>query len=353
MNATNNDSKGVELLMEIEAKLIEMKYDEHKAMVKGKETTNPDVRVKMYGEDKGVVSWDKNLPKVLGREVTEKERIRGAVFYMTADGDILKDGEGWPQELQEYVLYADQVIAEKGLLRPTPTVTQEINVRKEADNTSAMQSAKSDSQQLPAIRSELPATVPVQTQTGMTVVNKNAPTAVRVNDIDIPNEYIVWYATRQNGKLVGAKPYIVEKGLEYLAGRLGLWTDPRASDPAVPVEQLNGPVGYKVIKYPWTENDMGPKGVCIVEGIVRMANGQVFTDIGTVTPDNTNTMQKKYPLENAITRAKARALRSATQCNICSLEEADIQTSGDKVLVRGAVPNQNGEIIDAEFTVVN
>lgn len=189
--------------------------------------------------------------------------------------------------------------------------------------------AKSEASQEPAQNTSM---VPA-TQNNV-LINHNKTDAIVINEIAVPNEYIVLY--KQGQKLV---PYIKEKGLEFLAGKMGLWVDPRSRDPSVPVDELKPAIDHEVIKYPWVENEFGPKGVCIVKGIVRLANGQIFTDIGTVTAENSNAMQKKYPLENAITRAKARALRDATHCNVCSLEEADLDP-------------KDGKVIDAEFTIV-
>ncbi len=179
-------------------------------------------------------------------------------------------------------------------------------------------------------------------------VNRNKTTAVTVNGIPIPNEHITWYATKQNGKVIGAKAYIDEKGLEYLAGRMGLYIDPRSTDPNFPIEKINPAIQVVPVKMPGQENDWGGKNVCIFKAFVRMKDGQVFEEYGTATPENLNTMQKKYPIEMAITRAKARALRSATACNICSMEEASLEVSGDKVLIKG-LPGENGQIIDAEW----
>ena len=211
---------------------------------------------------------------------------------------------------------------------------------KKADKPALKEQPKEAPEALIPARSQAP-TEPGQS-TAMTVasasqsnalINHNKTDAVVINNIAIPNEYIVLY--KQGNKLV---PFIREKGLVFLAGKMGIWSDPRANDPTFPADKLIPAIDHEVIKYPWVENEFGPKGVCIVKGIVRMSNGQVFTEEGTTTPENMNAMQKKYPLENAITRAKARALRDATHCNVCSLEEADIDPKN---------------IIDAEFTVVS
>lgn len=339
-NTESKPSGAVDVPMEIEAKYVNAGFAPHQ--VKGK--VLPGVYTKEYKDEgeteKGVITWDvKAFP-----EMSQIERIRGK-FYLMRHGEMIDTADEFPGEMQELVLWANQYVADNKLL------VKEINVRKEPAKEMTSQSAKNEasSTQL-AVRDETSPETRVQTQTTVTVMNKNAPTAIRINGFDIPNNHIVWYATRKDGKLVGAKPYIDEKGLEGLAGRMGLWVDPRSSDPTFPIENLIPAIKVIPVKMPQTENEWGGKGDVVFKALVRMANGQIFEEYATANSGNLNSMQKKYPIENCITRAKARALRSATACNICSIEEACIETSGDKVLVRGCVPNQNGEIIDAEYT---
>lgn len=185
-------------------------------------------------------------------------------------------------------------------------------------------------------------------------INKNRATALRINGIDIPNDLIYWYGIKKNGVVVDAQPYVGLKCVEYLASKMDiLFVDPRANDPAVPVNQLARGIDFEVVKNPWVENEWGPKGVAVVRGFFRTKDGQVYSDLGTATSENTNGMQKRNLLEQAISRAIVRSGRMATHCNLCSVEEANLEISKDKVLVKGGLPNEHGEIIDAEFNIIS
>lgn len=214
------------------------------------------------------------------------------------------------------------------------------------------QSAKSEPSQEPSQNTALSTTSAGDNKL-VVGINKNRQTAVTINGVEIPNEHIFWYGIRKAGKVVNAKPYIDIKGLEYLATKMDiLYVDPRSKDPNFPINQLVPAIDIEIVKSPWVDNNLGPKGVALVRGIVRTKSGIIYTDIGSAAPENLNGKQKQFPLEQAIARGRGRALRVATFCSMCSYEEADLKIDGNNVVVKG-VPNENGEIIDAEFSLIS
>ena len=234
------------------------------------------------------------------------------------------------------MLYADNFIADNGLIPDTGNAngrdeSKEAPPAVQEKAQEAIARAKAESkprgslppavQQAPAQASQPPALVQQQKPA---IVNHNKFDVIVINEIPIPNQYIVFYSRKlANGKMEPV-PYIVGEGLEYLAGKMGLWQDPRAMDPEFPADKLIPAISVVPVRLPnEDDNGWGVKGDCVFEAIVRTKEGQVWKNYGTATAKNLNEKQKKYPIEMAVRRAKNRAIRTATNCNICSLEEMD------------------------------
>ncbi len=117
---------------------------------------------------------------------------------------------------------------------------------------------------------------------------------------------------------MGDKPYVTKAGLNFVAKKLGI---------TVKVE----PVRYSFEKRP-----DGQK-IAIFKGIATTADGREYVDYGIASMENTTSMiVKGGNLDHmASTRASNRALRLATACGYCSVEE---------------LPEPPQNVIDAEFS---
>ncbi|MBC7545116.1 MAG: hypothetical protein H7338_20510 [Candidatus Sericytochromatia bacterium] len=75
----------------------------------------------------------------------------------------------------------------------------------------------------------------------------------------------------------------------------------------------------ELIQIPTADN----KAVCICRAEVEMQDGRVFTGIGDASPANVSPRLVPSLIRFAETRAKARALRDATNVGMVALEELD------------------------------
>jgi hypothetical protein len=74
-----------------------------------------------------------------------------------------------------------------------------------------------------------------------------------------------------------------------------------------------------LVQIPTADN----KAVCICRAEVEMKDGKVFTGIGDASPANVSPRLVPALIRFAETRAKARALRDATNVGMVALEELD------------------------------
>jgi hypothetical protein len=75
----------------------------------------------------------------------------------------------------------------------------------------------------------------------------------------------------------------------------------------------------EIIQIPTADN----KAVCICRAEVEMQDGRIFTGIGDASPANVSPRLVPALIRFAETRAKARALRDATNVGMVALEELD------------------------------
>jgi hypothetical protein len=117
---------------------------------------------------------------------------------------------------------------------------------------------------------------------------------------------------------MGDKPYVTKAGLNFVGKKLGI---------TVKVEP---------VRYSFEKHQDGMK-IAIFKGIATTEDGREYVDYGIASTENTTQMiVKGGNLDHmASTRASSRALRLATACGYCSVEE---------------LPEPPMEVIDAEFT---
>jgi hypothetical protein len=117
------------------------------------------------------------------------------------------------------------------------------------------------------------------------------------------------------------KPYVLKAGLLFLAKKLG-------------VREIKvKPVHWSFQK----AKDDPLAGVAVAEATVILSDGTVFSDFGVASTENTNKMIHTNLDHMASTRASNRALRLATACGMCSVEE---------------LPDAPPEVLEAEATVI-
>jgi hypothetical protein len=101
---------------------------------------------------------------------------------------------------------------------------------------------------------------------------------------------------------INGKQFVQYAGLVDLAHKIGIQS-----------------VKTDLIQIPTADN----KAVCICRAEVEMKDGKVFTGIGDASPANVSPRLVPALIRFAETRAKARALRDATNVGMVALEELD------------------------------
>lgn len=101
---------------------------------------------------------------------------------------------------------------------------------------------------------------------------------------------------------INGKQFVQYAGLVDLAHKLGIRS-----------------VKTDLVQIPTADN----KAVCICRAEVEMQDGKVFTGIGDASPANVSPRLVPALIRFAETRAKARALRDATNVGMVALEELD------------------------------
>jgi hypothetical protein len=118
------------------------------------------------------------------------------------------------------------------------------------------------------------------------------------------------------------KPYILKAGLLFLAKKNG-------------VKEIK----VKPVHWSFQQGKDDPlAGVAVAEATVVLGDGTVYSDFGVASKDNTNKMIHANLDHMASTRASNRALRLATACGMCSVEE---------------LPDAPPEVLEAEARVVD
>jgi hypothetical protein len=264
-------------------KLNQLGYEMHKDT---KGIVHADVMTKEYVNPsrKGVVSLDPKAAGIIGRELTDVEKQSGTCYVMTEQG-VVTNPEEMPTDLPLYIIFRNQVAADKGNNGKSPAAKSE------------------EKSQVPAIRQNN-APAKAEQSTGLSWGNPVG---------ELPKEAFMTMA---------GKTYILAPGLRFLGRKAG------------------ASIKVKMVHYSFQKSEKDDlAGIAIAEATVTLPNGQVYTDIGIAHPDNagsmiygereefdkkTNTKIKKM-VNNldqlASTRASNRALRLALANGYCSVEE--------------------------------
>lgn len=207
------------------------------------------------------------------------EEIRGNLSMMI-DGDKVYEAASFGPELVKYYQQADAVIEKAGLMSKGPAPTASPAKEAQQAPAASAQEASKGTTAVAIAKAQSPA-----------VKKDFAACAVG----DIPQQFVM---------KLGDKPYVMKAGLLFMAKKMG----------------VKGIV-VKHLHWSFAKDDMA--GVAICEATVTLSDGSVYTDIGVAHKENTNQMiVKGGNLDHmASTRASNRALRLATACGMCSIEE--------------------------------
>jgi hypothetical protein len=250
---------------------------------------NKDIYVHDTPSGRMVVSFVKNVARVLEREPTELEKQVGACYMIKSDGTITDDPKEFSEPLRTYYL---DYLGDK-------------SPAKESTPASSASPAK-EAHPAPAATTQI---VPAQAKTPAA---KKDFVAGQLGDI--PQQFVM--------EMQG-KPYVMKAGLLFMAKKMGV--------KGIQVEAVH----YSFQK----ASDDPLSGVAVCKATVTLQDGSVYSDIGIASKENTNSKIAAGNLDHmASTRASNRALRLATACGMCSIEE---------------LPDAPADVIDAEGYAVD
>jgi hypothetical protein len=239
---------------------------------------------------------------------------KGRRYAKGGDGAFIKNPQEYPEILLEYKLFRDDLWARLQLDGPVKMVSHEENVAKPVQEIpkehvqtmgeklqEAMQSRAPPAKESAPAKSSAPAVIPA---------GKNTPLIRNKFTVSTFQEYPKEFLVQLQGNM-----YITKAGLLWKAKNMGLRD-----------------IRVKNLHWSFDKRQGGefPEGVAVCEATVTMQDGSVYVDTGVAYDGNVKLAEVKKNLDHmASTRAVNRALRLATACGFCSLEETDVAGEDD------------------------